>query len=129
MKPKPKPVEFERQRGQNSILLAVWLLYEASLAALPGSVCGSYAIDPGEHAPWPVRFWGVVSYPPSLEVHLESSEVVPDNVIEEIANILANGYFRMVMAEARSQKTWPTPQITLNDNPERDESQGGRHFG
>jgi hypothetical protein len=72
---------------------------------------------------------GASCHTPTLEVHLESSEVVPDNVIEEIANILASGYFRMVMAEARSQKTWPPPRITLNDNPERDESQGGRHFG
>ena len=58
---------------------------------------------------------------------MESLEVVPDTVIEEIANILSNGYLRMVMAEARSQEAWTLS--TLNDNPERDEWQGGRHFG
>lgn len=55
----------------------------------------------------------------ALEVKLELSELAPD-IIEEIATILADGYLRMVMAQARNRTTRPWDGIA----PDEDEALG-----
>ena len=57
----------------------------------------------------------------ALEVKLELSELAPE-IIEEIATILAGGYLRLVMAEAKNQTTWPSDGIAPDENLARSES-------
>jgi hypothetical protein len=55
-----------------------------------------------------------------LEVKLELPELTPE-IIEEIATILADGYLRMVMTEARNQTTWRLAAIAPDENQARGE--------
>jgi len=60
----------------------------------------------------------------ALEVKLELSELAPE-IIEEIATILACGYLRMVMAEARKHNTWPSDGVAPDENQTHGESREG----
>ena len=84
-------------------------------------MAGAFSKRPEEQrAPLLARFLFVTCL--KLEVKMELSELAPDTVIEEIANILADGYLRMIMAEAKNQLTWPSQEIAPDENLARCES-------